>query len=68
MQCPEPSTSSSRTTAHAPRANMTGRPIVTPSQDMVIGMYYLSEYDEEAKGAGRIFGSPEEAAHDRSHP
>ena len=32
-----------------------GRPIVTPSQDMVIGVYYLSEYVEDAKGAGRSF-------------
>jgi DNA-directed RNA polymerase subunit beta' len=38
-----------------------GRPIVTPSQDMVIGMYYLSEYEEEEKGAGRYFGTVEEA-------
>jgi len=38
-----------------------GRPIVTPSQDMVIGIYYLSELMEDAKGAGRIFGSLDEA-------
>jgi DNA-directed RNA polymerase subunit beta' len=38
-----------------------GRPIVTPSQDMVIGMYYLSEISEDAKGAGRVFASVEEA-------
>ncbi len=38
-----------------------GRPIVTPSQDMVIGVYYLSEFVEDAKGAGRTFGSLEEA-------
>ena len=38
-----------------------GRPIVTPSQDMVIGMYYLSEYQEDAKGAGRVFSSLDEA-------
>jgi len=38
-----------------------GRPIVTPSQDMVIGMYYLSELVENAKGAGRAFASVEEA-------
>ncbi len=38
-----------------------GRPIVTPSQDMVIGMYYLSEYVEDAKGAGRAFSSLDEA-------
>ncbi|MCP3974245.1 MAG: DNA-directed RNA polymerase subunit beta' [bacterium] len=38
-----------------------GRPIVTPSQDMVIGMYYLSEYEENEKGAGRTFVDVEEA-------
>jgi DNA-directed RNA polymerase subunit beta' len=38
-----------------------GRPIVTPSQDMVIGMYYLSEYEEGEKGSGRYFGTVEEA-------
>ena len=38
-----------------------GRPIVTPSQDMVIGMYYLSEYVEDAKGAGRAFANVDEA-------
>ncbi|CAN5832794.1 DNA-directed RNA polymerase subunit beta' [soil metagenome] len=38
-----------------------GRPIVTPSQDMVIGMYYLSELEEDAKGAGRYFSSIDEA-------
>jgi DNA-directed RNA polymerase subunit beta' len=38
-----------------------GRPIVTPSQDMVIGVYYLSEYVEDAKGAGRRFVGFDEA-------
>ena len=38
-----------------------GRPIVTPSQDMVIGIYYLTELEPEAKGAGRKFGSVDEA-------
>ena len=38
-----------------------GRPIVTPSQDMVIGVYYLSEREEDAKGAGRSFSSLDEA-------
>ena len=38
-----------------------GRPIVTPGQDMVIGVYYLSEYDENAKGAGRFFANVDEA-------
>ena len=38
-----------------------GRPIVTPSQDMVIGIYYLSELIEDAKGAGRSFADFDEA-------
>ena len=38
-----------------------GRPIVTPAQDMVIGIYYLSELVEDAKGAGRYFADVDEA-------
>ena len=38
-----------------------GRPVVTPSQDMVIGTYYLSEHVEEGLGAGRFFIDIEEA-------
>ncbi|MEN8235478.1 MAG: DNA-directed RNA polymerase subunit beta' [Actinomycetota bacterium] len=38
-----------------------GRPIVTPSQDMVIGVFYLSELVEDAKGAGRAFANIDEA-------
>ncbi len=38
-----------------------GKPIVTPSQDMVIGVYYLSELNPDAKGAGKSFSSIEEA-------
>jgi DNA-directed RNA polymerase subunit beta' len=38
-----------------------GRPIVTPSQDMVIGVFYLSDLIEEAEGAGRAFSSIDEA-------
>jgi DNA-directed RNA polymerase subunit beta' len=38
-----------------------GRPIVTPSQDMVIGIYYLSEFVEDATGAGRNFSDVDEA-------
>ena len=38
-----------------------GHPIVAPSQDMVIGIYYLSEKVEGAKGAGRVFADPDEA-------
>ena len=32
-----------------------GRPIVTPTQDMVIGAYYLTEIVEGARGEGRVF-------------
>ncbi len=32
-----------------------GRPLVTPTQDMVIGAFYLTEQVEGAKGAGRVF-------------
>ncbi|WKZ82154.1 MAG: DNA-directed RNA polymerase subunit beta' [Acidimicrobiia bacterium] len=38
-----------------------GRPIVTPSQDMVIGVFYLSELVEDAPGAGRYFADLDEA-------
>ena len=32
-----------------------GRPIVTPSQDLIIGGYYLTENTPGAKGEGRLF-------------
>jgi len=32
-----------------------GRPIVTPSQDLIIGGYYLTQTMEAAKGEGRVF-------------
>ena len=32
-----------------------GRPIVTPTQDLVIGAYYLTEHTPAAKGEGRVF-------------
>lgn len=38
-----------------------GRPVVTPTQDMVLGCYYLTVDKEGAKGEGRVFSSPEEA-------
>jgi len=38
-----------------------GRPLVVPSQDMIIGAYYLTELVEGAKGEGRVFGSVAEA-------
>jgi len=43
------------------RSPASGRPIVTPSQDMVIGVYYLSEKVEDADGAGRVFVDVDEA-------
>jgi DNA-directed RNA polymerase subunit beta' len=39
-----------------------GRPIVTPSQDMVIGAFYLSEAVDGGKGEGRVFADIDEAA------
>jgi DNA-directed RNA polymerase subunit beta' len=43
-----------------------GRPIAVPSQDMIIGCYYLTELVEDADGQGRTFSSLDEAvlAHD----
>jgi DNA-directed RNA polymerase subunit beta' len=38
-----------------------GRPVVTPSQDMVIGIYYLSEWVEDAPGAGGVYSGIDEA-------
>jgi DNA-directed RNA polymerase subunit beta' len=38
-----------------------GKPIVTPSQDMVIGVYYLSQLVEHGKGAGKTFSNVDEA-------
>ena len=40
----------------------TGRPIVAPSQDMVLGCYYLTAENPQAtQGEGRRFGSMEDA-------
>lgn len=40
-----------------------GKPIVTPSQDMVLGNYYLTTEDPEAKGEGMIFADESEVRH-----
>ena len=37
-----------------------GRPLAVPSQDMVIGIYYLTTENYMAKGAGKTFASAEE--------
>jgi DNA-directed RNA polymerase subunit beta' len=38
-----------------------GRPVVSPTQDMVIGSYYLTIHREGARGEGMYFGSVDEA-------
>ncbi len=38
-----------------------GSPVVTPTQDMVLGLYYLTQVQPGAAGEGRVFSSPEEA-------
>ncbi len=46
-----------------------GSPIVVPSQDIVLGVYYLTKEKRKAKGSGRTFGSKEEVllAHALGH-
>ena len=38
-----------------------GKPVVTPSQDMVLGNYYLTLERPEAVGEGMIFKDADEA-------
>jgi len=38
-----------------------GAPVMVPSQDMVLGLYYITKPRDGVKGEGRIFYSPEEA-------
>ncbi|MBQ0089852.1 MAG: DNA-directed RNA polymerase subunit beta' [Prevotellaceae bacterium] len=38
-----------------------GAPITVPSQDMVLGLYYITKLRKNAKGEGLIFYGPEEA-------
>ena len=38
-----------------------GKPVISPSQDMVIGCYYLSCVRPGAKGEGKVFSSEDEA-------
>jgi len=37
-----------------------GKPIVVPTQDMVLGIYFLTKEKGGAKGEGRIFADPED--------
>ncbi|MDP9218933.1 MAG: DNA-directed RNA polymerase subunit beta', partial [Actinomycetota bacterium] len=38
-----------------------GRPITSPTQDMVLGIYHLTALEVGGKGEGRVFSSPAEA-------
>ncbi|MGQ9570078.1 MAG: DNA-directed RNA polymerase subunit beta' [Thermodesulfovibrionales bacterium] len=37
-----------------------GKPIVVPTQDMVLGIYYLTKEKKGARGEGKIFADPED--------
>jgi len=37
-----------------------GKPIIVPSQDIVLGIYYLTRSRTNARGEGMVFSSPEE--------
>ena len=38
-----------------------GLPVVTPTQDIILGVYFLTRLDQDALGKGKIFSSIEEA-------
>ncbi|MBN2879093.1 MAG: DNA-directed RNA polymerase subunit beta' [Clostridia bacterium] len=38
-----------------------GKPVVAPTQDMIMGVYYMTLIRPGAKGEGKVFSSPEEA-------
>ncbi len=38
-----------------------GKPVTVPTQDMVLGSYYLTIQIDDEKGAGMVFSSPDEA-------
>ncbi len=38
-----------------------GSPVVAPSQDIVLGCYYITTTEKGAKGEGKIFSGPDEA-------
>jgi DNA-directed RNA polymerase subunit beta' len=37
-----------------------GKPIIVPSQDIVLGLYYMTREKPMVKGEGKVFSSPEE--------
>jgi DNA-directed RNA polymerase subunit beta' len=38
-----------------------GEPIIVPSQDVVLGLYFMTRERVNAKGEGMVFGNPDEA-------
>lgn len=40
-----------------------GEPIVTPSQDMILGCYFITHVKKDAPGTGNIFASIEDVSH-----
>ena len=38
-----------------------GKPVTVPTQDMILGTYYLTYVKEDEPGAGKVFSSPDEA-------
>ena len=45
------------------RSPASGKPVNIPSQDMIIGVYYLTQARDGLKGEGQAFGSFEDALH-----
>ena len=45
----------------------TGKPIMVPTQDMVLGIYWISKSFPNKKGAGKIFASPTDAVQAHYH-
>ena len=39
----------------------TGEPVATPTQDMILGCYWMTKIDKGAKGEGKVFSGPSEA-------
>ena len=44
-------------------APASGEPIVTPSQDMILGSYYITSIKQAAKGTGNIYANIDDASH-----
>ena len=40
-----------------------GKPIIVPTQDIILGLYYLSMQREGEKGEGMVFSGPQEMEH-----